>query len=51
MCLVVSDSTPEISIAFGYTTAMITEQVANPLVGFNDVSIEASVNDGTHNKN
>ena len=50
-CLVESDSTPEISNVFGSTSAMITEQVANPLVGFNDVSIEASVNDGTCNTN
>jgi len=43
-----SDSVPEISTLFGSTAAMITEQVANPLIGFDDVSIEASVNDGMH---
>lgn len=48
--LVVSDSAPEISDVFGSTTATITEQVANPLVGFEDTSIEASVNDGMHCK-
>lgn len=41
-----SDSVPEISDVFGSTTATITEQVANPLVGFEDASIEASINDG-----
>lgn len=45
-----SDSAPEISNVFGSTTAMITEQVANPLVGFDDISIEASINDGMHDK-
>ena len=45
-----SDSAPEISDVFGSTTATITEEVANPLVGFDDISIEASINDGMHNK-
>ena len=49
MSLVVSDSAPEISNVFGSTIATITEQVANPLVGFEDISIEASINDGMHN--
>ena len=48
--LVVSDSAPEISDVFGSTTATITEAVANPLVGFDDISIEASINDGMHDK-
>jgi len=43
-----SDSVPEISTLFGSAVAMITEQVANPLIGFDDISIEASVNDGMH---
>ena len=43
-----SDSAPEISNVFGSTTATVTEQVANPLVGFEDASIEASINDGMH---
>jgi len=43
---IVSDSAPEISNVFGSTTAIITDQVANPLIGFEDASIEASVNDG-----
>ena len=41
-----SDSAPEVSATFRSTTAVITEQVANPLVGFADASIEASTNDG-----
>lgn len=43
-----SDSAPEISATFRSATAVITEQVANPLVGFADASIEASTNDGMY---
>lgn len=46
-----SDSAPEISAIFRSTSAIITEQVANPLVGFADASIEASTNDGRQYKN
>ena len=45
-----SDSVPEISNVFGSTTATITELVANPLIGFDDAAIEASVNDGMYKK-